>query len=102
MIVADWLGENRRTLGPGHQAVWAPGGRRLAFVRSRRTESGTAVNAIYVIGARGSDLRRLARGVLPSWSPDGKRIAFVRFGDLFVMRSDGSRMRLVRRGASSK
>lgn len=102
LVVADWQGENRRTLGIGHQAVWAPGGRRLAFVRSRRTESGTTVNAIYVIGARGSGLRRLTRGVLPSWSPNGRRIAFVRFGDLYLMRSDGNRFRLIRRGASSK
>jgi Tol biopolymer transport system component len=101
LIVVGARGGNRRFLGRGRQAVWAPGGRRLAFVRSRVTESGT-VNAVYVIGARGSDLRRLTRGVLPSWSHDGKRIAFVRAGGLFVMRSNGSRIRLVARGASSQ
>jgi Tol biopolymer transport system component len=94
-------GGNRKSLGTGHQAVWAPGGRRLAFVKSHVTESGTA-NAVYVIGAGGSGLRRLTRGVLPSWSHDGRRIAFVRSGDLYVMRSDGSHMRRVARGASSQ
>ncbi len=60
------------------------------------------MNALFVVGARGARLRRLTRGSLPSWSHDGRRIAFVRSGDLYVMRSDGSRVRRVAQGASAE
>lgn len=100
LVVAGARGGNRRSLVRGRQATWAPDGRRLAFVRT--PYDGARTNSVFVVGTRGSDLRRLTRGVLPTWSPDGKRIAFVRSGSLYVMRSDGRRIRLVARGASSQ
>lgn len=102
LILAGARGGKVRSLVRGGQAAWAPGGRRLAFVRSRFTDSNELVNVVYVIGAGGSGLRPLTRGVLPTWSDDGKRIAFVRSGSLYVMRSDGSHIRSLARGASSK
>jgi Tol biopolymer transport system component len=104
LVVAGARGDNRQVLGIGSQATWAPGGRRIAFVRKRRPPGSSIINEVLVIGVQGAGLRRLTRGVLPIWSPDGKRIAFIRprEGNLYVMRNDGSHVRRVARGASSQ
>jgi TolB protein len=82
--------------------VWSPDGRKIAFA------------GIYVMDADGSDRRQLTQGgASPLWSPDGKRIAFlrgnppptrrsccrIRSTDVYVVNSDGSRLRLVKRYA---
>ena len=59
---------------------WSPDGRQVAFARTRRGAYGSLVNDLYVVGARGDNLRRLTtdrRAVSPSFGPDGRRLAFV-------------------------
>ncbi len=87
--------------------VFSPDGQRLAFVSTRQpaAEPGQAWNAIYLMNADGSGVKRLSRpdtaDYSPAWSPQGDLIAFAsgsgRAGgtDLFVMRPDGSGRRLV-------
>ena len=60
--------------------VWSPNGRRIAF-DSNRADPKHPVNAVYVMHADGSGVRRLTpltgEAELPSWSPDGTQIAYV-------------------------
>jgi dipeptidyl aminopeptidase/acylaminoacyl peptidase len=64
-------------MGSNGDAVWAPDGRRLAFVSDRGDH---AFIGVYTDAA--TPIRWLAPGVSrdrsPRWSPDGARIAFVR------------------------
>jgi dipeptidyl aminopeptidase/acylaminoacyl peptidase len=64
-------------MGGNGDAVWAPDGRRLAFVSDRGDH---AFIGVYTDAA--TPIRWLAPGVSrdrsPRWSPDGSRIAFVR------------------------
>jgi Tol biopolymer transport system component len=71
---------------------WSPHGHRIAFAFADATDPD-----IHVAEATGRRDRRLTRrgGTEPAWSPDGRYIAFIRNGDLYVMRSDGSGLRLV-------
>ena len=73
-------------------AAWSPDGRRIAFHDH---------DAIYVVDADGSELRRLTRKAFegPSWSPDGRKLIFVRSADLWVMNADGSGQRNLTRTA---
>lgn len=81
---------------PQYRGVFAPRGRRLAFVAS---VDGSA--EIFSVEPDGSRLRRLTRNraidVSPSWSPDGERLAFVsdRTGSpqVYVMDADGGEAR---------
>jgi Tol biopolymer transport system component len=58
---AQWTGT---TIG------WSPDGRRIAFDDQ---------DAIYVVNADGSELRRLAQNAgFEDWSPDGRKLIFVR------------------------
>jgi Tol biopolymer transport system component len=74
---------------PGHvlwQPTWAPGGRRFAYVDETR------------IGRRRLMVGRrtiVRNAFYPSWSPDGRRIAFIRDDQVWVVRSDGSRIHRV-------
>jgi len=64
----------------------------VVFTQQRR--------GIFTIGLDGGGLRQLtpyAGDEHPVFSPDGKRIAFIRGSRLWVMQSDGSRQRLLRR-----
>jgi Tol biopolymer transport system component len=67
-------------------AAWSPDGQRIAFDDH---------DAIYVVNADGSGLRRLAQNAFegPSWSPDGRKLIFVRLPGLWVMNADGSGQR---------
>ena len=87
--------------------AWSPDGRRIAFVSTRAPAEvpGRAWNAIYIMDADGSGMRRLSGpGVAdysPTWSPRGDLIALASGSgvaggtDLFVMKPDGSDRRLV-------
>jgi TolB protein len=70
----------------GDDPAWSPDGRRIAFVRATGTRDswGTALRAIYVMNADGSNLvRRSSAGHArqPAWSPDGRSIAFANLCD---------------------
>jgi Tol biopolymer transport system component len=71
---------------------WSPRGGKLAFSYADSVDP-----EIHVADAAGGAHRRLTTrgGTDPAWSPDGRFIAFIRSGDLYVMRSDGSRERKI-------
>ena len=87
----------------GHEAgavsgppVWSPDSRRLAFRNS-------GADALYVVNADGSGLRRIFEVAhpikgntvgIPTWSPDGSRIAFLSTDSsvLHVADSDGANL----------
>ncbi len=77
---------------------WAPGGRRIAFVRN---------GGIWVVRADGTARRRLIRDAgQPAWSPDGSTIAFVRklrdddsSAEIFVANPDGTGQRRLTRNS---
>lgn len=79
--------------GENTSPVWAPEGRRLAFVSDRDGNK-----EIYLINIDGSGLRNLtndpADDWTPAWSPDGTEIAFSSMRDgnweIYIMWSDGS------------
>jgi TolB protein len=104
----------RLTAGTAHDnfPVWSPKGDRLAFTSNRDGDF-----EIYVMRTDGTDLRRLTTSpgndAHNAWSPDGEWIAFTSarrgfkdeamlhpynpqpYGDLYVMRSDGSDVRML-------
>jgi Tol biopolymer transport system component len=71
---------------------WSPYGSKLAFSFADSVDPD-----IHVADAASGAHRRLTTqgGTNPAWSPDGRFIAFIRSGDLYVMRSDGSRERKI-------
>lgn len=82
--------------------VWSPDGRRIAFVRVNSTARPRGGQAIFVMNADGSDVRRVTpwgmkAGDHPDWSPDGGWIIFrapepdgFAGTDLFRIRPDGT------------
>jgi Tol biopolymer transport system component len=80
----------------GHVASWSPDGRQIVFDAQGSSSAGR--DALYVVDADGSNLRRLSPHAVddeyPSWSPGGTTIAFHRrVGNGFRLRSinvDGS------------
>jgi TolB protein len=60
---------------------WSPDGRQIVFVRHNNTAKPAGKQAIYVINADGTRLRRVTpykikAGDGPDWSPDGSQILF--------------------------
>jgi Tol biopolymer transport system component len=91
--------------------AWSPDGKHIAFVSTRQPAAkvGQAWNAVYVMNADGSGVRRLspadAADYSPAWSPGGDLIACASGSgkaggtDLFVMKPDGGgRRRVVANG----
>jgi TolB protein len=105
-----------RTITPGsafdETPAWSPDGRRIAFSRTLLSAgSGTTYSSIWTMDPSGRSLRRLTHrsvpDMAPDWSPNGRLIAFARARsnssyhiDLWQMRPDGSRQRLLARDAS--
>ncbi|MGO9019636.1 MAG: hypothetical protein ACLQVJ_14930 [Syntrophobacteraceae bacterium] len=87
--------------------AWSPNGSRIAFVSTREPAHtpGKAWNAVYVMNADGSGVRRLspidASDYSPAWSPTGDLIAFASGSgekgctDIHAMKPDGSDRRLI-------
>jgi Tol biopolymer transport system component len=78
---------------------WSPHGSKIAFSFADSVDPDIHV-ADSVTGAH----RRLTTrgGVEPAWSPDGRFIAFIRFGDLYVMRSNGRGERRILDGGQTE
>ena len=80
-------------LSPEHPA-WSPDGSRISFVGYR-----DGVEAVFVVGADGSNLRQVSLVTSqldrPVWSPDGSRIAFADNGRVILVDpDDGARQDL--------
>jgi TolB protein len=70
-------------------AAWSPRGPRIAFDDH---------DAVYVVNADGSGLRRLAENAaFEDWSPDGRKLVISRLNGLWVMNADGSGQRSLTR-----
>lgn len=89
---------------------WSPDGRRIAFTRTALSGGSTVTHSeIWTIGSDGGHPRRLTRSaadeVAPEWAPDGRSIVFARLrratADLWAMRPDGSRQRLLARDGTA-
>ena len=92
-------GTSGRRVATGRNPDWSPSGRSLAYDLRGRT---------YTLAVRGSRAPRARRRLVrrgfqrPVWSPDGRLLAVLRPGgdvpaDLFVIRSDGTRLRRIYR-----
>jgi ABC-type sugar transport system substrate-binding protein len=72
--------------------TWSPDGKQIAFVSNRPIENGEG-QFIYIMNSDGSDLRQLTTETdskFPDWSHDGKAITYTAYGDIFVIKADGS------------
>jgi Tol biopolymer transport system component len=98
--------------GPGNAAdtepAWAPGGTRIAFVRTQQCEPYCGSSNLFSVASDGSSEQQITAYLsgpygpvplgAPAWSPDGSLLAFLRDpygGDLELIGSDGSGLRTV-------
>jgi Tol biopolymer transport system component len=94
---------------------WSPDGKRIVFVRHNFTTKPTGGQAVYVVSANGTGLRRitpykLRAGDGPDWSPDGSQILFrspetedFLNSDIWTIHPDGTGLRQVSHaGAATK
>ena len=92
-----------RALG-GEYPAWSPNGKRIVFATNPAVRQDGFDLA--VADADGANAHRITRNDVyemgPAWSPDGRWIAFYAGNgghhDLYLMRPDGSRRRLLARG----
>jgi Tol biopolymer transport system component len=79
--------------------AFSPDGRRIVFADLSLDPSRETHFQISIMDADGRHRHQLTHGGLdntsPSFSPSGKRLAFARAGSIYLMRTDGSRRRLV-------
>jgi TolB protein len=86
---------------------WSPDGKRIVFVRHNFTKKPTGGQAVYVVNADGTGVRRITRFKLragdgPDWSPDGSQILFrspesedFLNSDIWTIHPDGTGLRQV-------
>jgi TolB protein len=108
----DGTGKHPVTRVEGEYPSWSRDGQRLAFISAEPGARGNDPNYdVFVVGRDGKGLRRLTdwpgEDGWPTWSPDGNWIAFSSTHGsgpgqfrLYVMRSDGSRKRLLATGVA--
>lgn len=117
---ADGSHVRRITLPPTLEAddvdpQWSPDGKQLVFVRKNVKAKPAGGQAVFVVNADGSGLRRvtplkLRAGDGPDWSPDGSQILFrspetdnFLHSNIFTIHPDGSGLRQVTHaGAKTK
>ena len=83
--------------------TWSTDGTKIAFADLARR--GARFHDIFVVRTNGLGLRRLAAASVdesdPAWAPNDSAIAYQRGRDIWVMRTDGTRQRLLIRNARS-
>ena len=97
----------QRRIVPGHGEPlfpsWSPRGRWIAFADLGGAHA--RQHDVFQVRSDGSGLRRLTRTAAeenhPAWAPNGAEIVYERGRDLWHMRLDGTRQRLLVRNASS-
>jgi Tol biopolymer transport system component len=101
VFVVDADGTGLRTLvatkASEGSPSWSPDGRWIVFAKDR---TGRGHTDLYVVRVSTGKVSRLTptnareeNEAVPAWSPDGRWIAYERHGEIWVMRSDGSRPR---------
>ena len=105
LLRANGTGLRRVTGGLGDSLFpnWSTGGTSLVF--ADRQSARSSLHDIFRVNVNGSGLTRLTRSPAdetePAWAPNDRAIAYVRGRDVWTMRTDGSRQRLLLRNASS-
>jgi Tol biopolymer transport system component len=86
---------------------WSPDGEQIVFVRHNLTKKPAGGQAVYLVNANGTGLRRITRYKLragdgPDWSPDGSQILFrspetedFLNSDIWTIHPDGTGLRQV-------
>ncbi len=72
--------------------AWSPDGKQIAFVSNRESGLEGAL-FIYVMDADGSNVRKLTNedeSKWPDWSHDGLWITYAYYGDIYIIKADGS------------
>ena len=89
-------------LGRGELFAWAPDGRSIVYSGSPTSvlESSPSYKGLVIVSLTGQKVTRPAfrDGAEPTWAPSGRRLAFTRNDNLYAVRSDGTRLTLLRRG----